>query len=422
MWTAAIVAILAAPLVIRIGTAERTGFAEETIILTGLLATCTAALTVILPSRLKAITRGLGLESVMFLHRLLGVATIILLVLHIGVILGEDPTNLVLFGPNAPPRAKAGLWGVVAAIGIGVSATPWARRLRYEPWRALHLLLTLILLGGAATHIILLQHLVVLPIHGSFLGGLAGLVVVVLAYRWILAPLSERRRFYVASVSREAETVFTLVLRPSLARNPLVFAPGQFAWIRTQRSAFSEDHPFTISSAAQDGARVAFTIRASGDWTSTRLTRLWPGDTVWIDGPHGALTPRVDSAGIVLVAGGVGITPMVSIIRTLARRRDRRTIRLFLINRPGDDLFADELRRAKRTLDLDVYRMPPDEVAARAAVSAAWLEAGLPGPPVREELDYFLCGSPRLVEQTVGALAQLGIPETRVHTELFNVP
>lgn len=422
MWTAAIVAILAAPLAIRIGAAEQTGFAEEFIIITGLLATSTAAVTVILPSRLKSMTRGLGLETVMFLHRLLGVATIILLVLHIAVILGEDPTNLVLFGPNAPPRAKAGMWGVVAAVGIGVSATPWARRLRYEPWRALHLLLALILLGGAAGHIILLQHLVVLPVHGAFLGGLGGLVVAVLSYRWVLAPLSERTRFCVVSVSREAETVFTLVLRPSRPRNPLLFAPGQFAWIRTERSAFSEDHPFTIASAAQDGARVAFTIRASGDWTSTRLTRLWPGDTVWVDGPHGALTPRVNSAGIVLVAGGVGITPMVSIIRTLARRRDRRTIRLFLINRPGDDLFGDELRRAQRALDLNVYRMPPDEVSRRAAVSAAWLESGLPGSPVREELDYFLCGAPRLVEQTVVALAQLGIPETRVHTELFNVP
>src|SRR5207302_10053039 len=96
-------------------------------------------------------------------------------------------------------------------------------------------------------------------------------------------------------------------------------------------SSRCEEPPFTIAFCAHLGLLTEFTIRRSGDFTS-QLRLLRPGSPVWVDGPHGAFTLDLQrTTGLVMIAGGVGITPMMSMLRTLAHRRDRRPHRLLVI-------------------------------------------------------------------------------------------
>src|SRR5207244_589503 len=101
-------------------------------------------------------------------------------------------------------------------------------------------------------------------------------------------------------------------------------------WLRLRRGVVgTEEHPFTIASSANVTGRLELTVRDSGDFSAV-LACLHTGSKVWLDGPHGSFTADVapDGDGLVLLAGGVGITPMMSMLRTLAERSDTRTHRL----------------------------------------------------------------------------------------------
>jgi ferredoxin-NADP reductase len=134
---------------------------------------------------------------------------------------------------------------------------------------------------------------------------------------------------------------------------------------------------------------------------------------VWLDGTHGSFTPdapeRVD--GLVLIAGGVGITPMMSMLRTLAERGDRRLHRLVLAERPDQPLFGPELEVLGRRLDLDVLR------TAGRRVDTDLLAKIL--PRARGRLEYYVCGPPGLLTGSLAALDQLGVPPGRIHSEQF---
>ena len=138
---------------------------------------------------------------------------------------------------------------------------------------------------------------------------------------------------------------------------------------------------------------------------------------MWLDGPHGDMTTDGRRAGAVMVASGIGITPMMSMLRTLAARGDSRSVRVILADTPDEAVFRDELRSLRdRMVSMDVREV------GRVAITARILDPLLPEDRfVRGRLDYFVCGSPRMVGATVSALTALGIPARRIHTELFDI-
>src|SRR5690606_18822073 len=126
------------------------------------------------------------------------------------------------------------------------------------------------------------------------------------------------------------------------------FQPGQFAWFAFDRSPFSlTQHPFSFSSSAEHG-EVEVAIKALGDFTRT-VKRLEPGTKVHVDGPHGVFSIDLDEGpGFALIAGGVGIAGLISMVRTLADRGDVRPVLLFYGNRTWDEVaFREELDRLR---------------------------------------------------------------------------
>jgi ferredoxin-NADP reductase len=136
---------------------------------------------------------------------------------------------------------------------------------------------------------------------------------------------------------------------------------------------------------------------------------------VWLDGPHGDFVPSShggDHAGLVLVAGGVGLTPIMSILRAHAAHGDPRPHRLLLAERPGEALFASELDVLARRLDLVVTR------TEGRRLDTGMLADALP-TAVAADHEYFVCGPPRLVVAALAVLVALAVPSHRVHTEQF---
>lgn len=453
VWIAAFLVVVFAPIVLRVASFERQTFWQELVTVTGLLATSMLVCTVVLTARLRSITRAFGIEAVLTAHRALGVGAAVAALAHIAAVVVVDPRNaafLALLKPSqtsgpllnihldpAPLRAIFGM-AALGCLVVLVLAAAW-RRGRYEVWRGWHVALWMGLWIATTVHVVLIDHLVPLagllawlrgdraahvvlagdlswdPLGAGFLAVLAAVVAAVTVRRWLILPFQRQGRYRVARVHALAPTVSTLVLRPDgWARAALSFRPGQFAWLRLARDPFAQEHPFTISSAAQAGSTIEFTIRHAGDWTDGPLRRLRAGDHVWLDGPHGALTPTTATSGLVLVAGGVGIAPMMSILRTAARGGDRRPVRLLLVDRPGEGLYRDELEQLAATLQLERHEL------GRAALTAELFAALLPPQFVRDRLEYFVCGPPSLVRDAISALGALDVPARQVHTEQFH--
>ncbi len=415
------------------GAATGSSLLSELSVGMGLLATSMLVCAVVLPSRLRSLTRTFGIDGVLGIHRFAGLTVTLLVSLHIVLVLAANPANVALLDAlHAPNRARAGLGAAVALGALSLLAVLRRRlRQRYEVWRWVHVALSSTVLMLSGLHIWWLHHLVRDAAMRALFTVLGLGVLVVLAYRWLWLPVfSARREYVVREVRPETSTVSTLVLEPRRdgprrGYRTLAFAPGQFAWLRLNPSIWAQEHPFTIASSAHLGLWTEFTIRHSGDFTR-ELRLLQPGNPVWVDGPHGAFTIDLRrTTGLVMIAGGVGITPMMSMLRTLAHRRDRLPHRLLIVARTVEDLlFRPEIRQLQKQLDLTVIELlrqpPPEWTGASGAVDENLLTTLLPGKFRRDQLDYYLCGPPALVADVLTVLDELDVPQPRIHTEQFD--
>ncbi len=433
-WAAAFLTLLMAPLVLVIGAGEHSGFALELSLVLGLVAASVLVCTIVVVSRLRSLTNGLGIEQLLQVHRYLGLVALGLVLAHTAMVVLAEPSNIALLDlAHDPPRARAATIATIAMLVLACTAVLRKRfRLPYQLWRWLHLLLAVAAVAGTALHVILLQHLIREAGMGAWFAAMAGGLIVVLVVRWCARPLLDgRNRFWIREIRSESDGVSTLVLAPAGrrrlgGRGPLEFAPGQFAWLRLRRWSLFTDHPFSIASGTRADGTVEFTVRRIGSYTR-RLSRLRPGTSVFLDGPHGSFTvDHTRATGLVMLAGGVGITPMMSMLRTLADRGDPRPHRLLISGRaPADLLFTDELRELRGRLNLTVVptitQPCPGWTGATGRLDADLLTTVLPGPFRRNQLDYFLCGSGPFVVGVVATLTELGVPPHRIHTEQFDM-
>lgn len=443
-WLTAFFVVAFAPAVLRALSPERQLLGPETVTVTGLVATVLLISTVVLPSRIRSLTRAFGIESVLRNHRTLGTATALSVLAHVAAVLATDPRGVGLLLPfisrvspaetiartplltpllTPPARALAGEVALAALIGLIV----WgARTGRWERWRFWHLLGAVTALGGTAGHIVGIGHLIptaallaVLsgdplgwpnlaaatsdPLAALFLVGLFAFAFAVALHRWLAPALPYR----VTAVNRVSTHVSAITLAP-VRRGLRRFRPGQFVWLQLTASPVAEEHPFTLSSAVQDLPAIEITVKHSGDWTE-RLRQLQPGDVLHVDGPHGSFTPNAPQ--LVLIAGGVGITPMLSILRSAARGDRSPTATLIRVDRPGRALFTEELVGLSAELDLKLVELGGARLTDDALIAVL--------PADYDRLDFYVCGPPSLMHDAGMALTALGVPRYRVHTELF---
>jgi predicted ferric reductase len=197
-------------------------------------------------------------------------------------------------------------------------------------------------------------------------------------------------------VDKERGGVSTVTLRPA-SHGGFTFAPGQFGWLSVHRSPFAlTQHPF--SSNGDDQAALQMSIKELGDFTRT-VASIAPGTRAYVDGPHGVFSPdRHGGPGFVFLAGGVGIEPIMSMLRTFAARKERRPAYLFYgVNRLGEATFRDEIDRLASRLALTVSYVVSDPPAGwtgeRGRIDADVLRRGLPAN--HQVLQYFICGQAR---------------------------
>lgn len=431
---AAYTAICLAPLaVVSIGyPAPRRPFLVELSVALGYVGLAMMTLQFTLVSRIRWLAAPFGIDILHRFHREVSFAALAFIFAHPLLLLAEDARSyLPLLDPwTAPWRARLAV-GSLAALILVVALSVWRRRLRlpYEVWKVTH--------GGLSTAVIVLglSHMVGVNRFTSGAGGRAVVVLVLLAVAGVLvwsrivAPRVHLfRPWRVVDVIRERGRAVTLVVRPD-GHPGWSFMPGQFAWLTVGGSPFqvTRQHPFSFSSPAdvEPGGRVAVTIKELGDWTR-RVGSVQPGQRIYLDGPHGSFSiDRRQAPGYVFVAGGVGITPIFSMISTMCLRDDTRPAILFYANAEWENItFRDQLEELRLYMpNLRVVHVlqspPPGWAGERGRVTAELLARHLPRQ--YRSFECFVCGPESMMDSVEQALLSLGVPGYRITSERFNM-
>lgn len=425
IWTALLLVVTVAPIA-ALATVPQ-GTAGVLIDATGIAATSSLLAALVLSARLRSLTTTLGLEQVGASHRYLGCLAVAETAVHVALVVLTRPGGLALLSPLT--ATDASLAALAASLALLVLVTTYRLRRRgHELWRRVHLGSTAAVVVGVALHVLWLDHLIADEMLGSWFVGVASVLFAVLAYRWLWRPASSASAYTVRDVRRESDSVSTLVVSPRRGRHrsgprTLEFEPGQFAWLRLSRFA-GEEHPYSMSSTAHDAQSLEFTVRHTGDFTD-KLAKLHRGRTVYLDGPHGTFTPSSDAPGLVMIASGVGMTPILSILRTLADRGDRRPHRLIVAaGTPDQLLFSREIETLRSRLQLEVIATvrvrAPGWRGRIGPIDGPLLATVLPGRPLRDQFVYYVCGPRMLIADALSALQILKVPASQIRTERFD--
>ena len=378
-------------------------------------------------ARFKRVTAPYGIDVILRYHRQIALVAFAFILVHPVLIVIDYPPRLALLNPFGGNWAsRLGLLSIAALAAIIITSVYRQRlRLGYERWRVVHITMAILALVGAQAHVSMAGLYVNTAWKHALWIGTALVMVGFVMYLRLWRPIQQRRQpWTITEIRRERGDSCSLVLAAD-GHDGIRFHPGQFAWLKIADSPFTVDeHPFSFSSSATEPQHVEFGVKALGDFTRA-LLELEPGARAYLDGPHGSFgIDRASSAGYVMVAGGIGITPLLSCLRTMAARGDRRPVLLLDAQKSWEAAtYREALEELKGQLDLEiiyVLEQPHEGWDGESGfIDGELLERRLPREGI--ERDYLLCGPPPLMNAVHDALRERGVPETRIHSERFNL-
>ena len=397
--------------------------------LAGLLATLAVLFQLALVGRVRWVEQTFGMDRLTRLHHVAGFALVLLLLIHPALAtLGHAMQAEAGFLAQSADFLKSweGLPAAYAGTALflmagAMSVLVLAKRLDYQRWYL--------------THLTLYVAFALTVLHQVSVGGdltghrgfrlywyalYAGVALAFLAYR-VGRPLAAfaRHRFTVEGIVPEAGDVTSVYIG---GKNMAAFQAeaGQFLIVRFLARGFRwEAHPFSLS-RPPDGRCLRLSIKRLGDYTR-RVPDLKPGTPVLIDGPHGIFTAkRCGSRKALLIAGGIGITPIRSIAEELVKA-DRECLLVYANRNSATMVFKEELeklaaRSGGRLTLVPVMSDEPSWVGEKGRVDRALLSRLAPDAPSR---DVFLCGPPPMMKGLRAALAEMGVAAARIHDERF---
>ncbi len=381
----------------------------------------------VLTARFRRATAPFGIDLIYYFHRWIALVAFVFILAHPAILVFLEPSLLSDLRPSVISwHMLAGIASIVA-LTVLIATSLWRQQLRihYDAWRIWHALLAITALGLAIVHIEGVGVYVSSPWKRLLWVTISACCLALLFYVRLIKPLVLLKHPYqVEQVVKERGDAWTLVLRPQ-GHSGFTFMPGQFAWLTLGNSPFAlKEHPFSISSSAMQPQMIHFTIKELGDFTRG-IKEVSPGQTAYLDGPYGAFSiDRHQSSDYVFIAGGIGIAPIMGMLRTLADRGDDRSLLLFYAYNTWEDLtFREELENLRGQLNLNVVYVladPPNDWQGETGfITDDLLARHL--PVNFNEHEYYLCGPVVMTELVEKALRRQGVPLHRIHSELFNL-
>lgn len=228
------------------------------------------------------------------------------------------------------------------------------------------------------------------------------------------------REFVLISKKDEAENITSLSFRP-VDNLGYKFISGQYVNIKPL-SIYGHGKSYTISSTPLD-ENIVITIKRKGE-VSSAIIDLSIGDKLFFDGPYGYFYPEENSSDLVMIAGGIGITPFYSIIKNLLKSNYKNNILLFYCNKTlKDSPFIEELKNLERNVSfLKVVNIfTQDNNKTQLAQEYSRIDEKMLKKYIVSINNkcYYVCGSVSFVNDIWKMLKNIGIKEDKIFTESF---
>jgi len=390
------------------------------------------ALEFALISRIEAANQPFGEDSLQLFHNIMGAAALGFILAHpILLIITGYPASCWLnpFASCANIATQTAFLSVVILLLL-IGSSFWRKKLKikYEYWYVFHGIFALIVIFTALVHIFRIGRYTSTPVMQAIWVIYSVIVLSLTAWYKIWTPLQNwNRKWEVIENREELGDSRTLVLKPD-NHDGFAFNPGQFSWIKSGKTPFGVgQHPISMSSSGdvEPGGTVAFTIKDLGDWSGTEVPAIKTGQKIWLDGPHGVFSmDREQAMGYIFIGGGIGITPLYSMLQTMAEREDVRPVQLFYgASNLATMTFRDELAELAGNMNLQVIPVlsnpGEDWKGDTGYVGEEVLKKYLPKQYKR--FKYLVCGPKPLMDAMEEALPSLGIPPAHVLTERFDM-
>ncbi len=379
-----------------------------------------------LAGRLKTLDRIFSLPLLMRQHRIHAWAVFVLALLHpFCVLLAEGTIVVPLEARYWPEWIGVALWVFVLVQFV---TSRWRKPLgiSFHRWLMFHRFI------GLLVAILLVLH--VLYVSETFTDEeipsrwvLVTATLFGVVWLWVrTGRFRQRKNRYTVSRIEPTGSDATMVEMAPVSPGSFTYAPGQFAFLSFHNTAISkEPHPFTVASAPNENGTLQFVIRSCGDWTR-KLEYIRPGDKVLVQGPFGHFSHLYAAADqeLIFIAGGIGITPMLSMLRFMADREDTRPVTLIWSNRsPEHIVLAEEMDRLADKLT-GLHRVPIftrnttiEERSGR--LNRTMLASILSGCSRRAAV--FICGPYPMMARLKADLRALGFPTGSIFSEAFGL-
>jgi predicted ferric reductase len=399
----------------------------------GMIGLVIILLEFVLSGRFKNISAPIGIDIIMRSHQLMGRVVLILLFVH--PVFYSLPNNFLLPWDTTLAHATRldmfdTITGLLAWLGLALIVFLTLRRdaeqSNYEGWRRSHLILAITTASLALVHAFGAGRYTEFASLDILWFSLGLLALFALLHVYLTVPMQQRSRAYlVDSVSTEANRTWRLVLKPE---HGLVmdYLAGQFVWLKFSGPFLSfQEHPFSISSHPGNQQTLEFTIKEFGDFTN-HIGQLPIGSKVYVDGPYGHFTMKQRHAeGVMLIAGGVGIAPIMSILRQLAKECYSSPVVLITCHGTLSDLpYKEELVTLSKQLNMHTVHMT--SLSEDGVENSNCLQGQLSHQVIADHIPaqasswlYFVCGPSGMMDTAESALLQLGVPLKQIISERF---
>ncbi|MDR7130037.1 putative ferric reductase [Algoriphagus sp. 4150] len=363
-------------------------------------------------------------DNMMQFHKQIGIISILFVLAHPITLILTDASFLAYFDPHVNfMRALALSFVLVCLVGI-IGSSLWrkALKLNYEKWRLLHGLLALAIVFIGVVHALQVSHYMEPLWKKLALSATMGACMYLVIHTRIVRPLKNKRHPYkIVRVTPELSDCYTLELE-AMTGKKMHYLPGQYCWITINTTPFSlQQHPFSLCSSARQ-PNIQLTAKALGDFTDTWKT-LPLGTTAFLEGPFGVFIPE-PGAHLFLIMGGIGITPAMSMLRTMRDDNDPRQATLIYANQDWENItFREELEALTKEINLNLVHVleeaDDDWKGEKGLVTEELLKRHFPRQ--KEKYMYFICGPGPLMDTAEVSLRNLGIEWRLVYSERFEM-
>jgi len=390
--------------------------------------------------RIVFLSKWMGINWILQIHQLFSRTAILLLIGH--PFLYSLP-NHPSYAPGPANENYLGMSGATLMTGllglitlgalIGLALTRTHSKTSYESWRASHAIMAVIIASAGLHHTLEAGRYAQSPWVMHYWQVAFGIAISSLIWGYLIKPLIQKSHPYqVTSIKQIAHQIWALNIRSIKPSSRVAYQAGQFAWLKLKSTHPLYENPFSISSApSQSANELSFIIKDLGDFTH-QVTELNAGDLVYVDGAYGNFGKLVTSIvqnneSIVMIAGGVGIAPIISLLRELAANHNQ-------INQPIHLIYGNRIQEQMIDLstlvDLQIFKqLTITPVISEPSANWTGITGILDTTTLQQALEktnginkqtrYFVCGAAEMIDGVEHALEALSVDTHRIDSEKF---